>query len=637
MNKFIFWGLLLSIFFIESAYATHNRAGELTFCKDPNSPAYNILITTYTKTPTHAYRYDHWVYVFYNSSVIDSFNLPKCDSSLICDSIVRSDFCGQYTFPGPGKYTLCMYDPNRIDNICNINNCNSVNTPFALEADINIFNPAFYGYDCSPKFTNEPIAFASINKQLIYNPGAYDPDGDSISFQFATPFENCLQPIVNFQQPIGMTINQQTGEITWTPANCNCCFGGGAIYNIAYMVNEYRFGQLIGRVERDMQIFVTCSNNHAPIITPVNEICVAAGNVVTAVISAQDVDLGDMVALSANGAMFGSAVANSATFTVIPPPSQNVSGTFNWLTDCADLRTTPYQLVLNAHDSIPGSSKCSRNQLTTNQTVLIHLVAPPPQNLTAVQVQSHIHLTWNNPYLCSSSPKFRYFTIWRKLNCDATTYDTCETDLASHGYSLLANGITTYNYDDYTAVRGQRYSYRVRAEFSDVGPPPVNNPYNPFSGMPSNEACIQFKLDIPVMLNVSVRSTDVLNGSLWLRWTKPRIPDLDTLITPPPYVFTLNRSQGKVLNNPAPVTSKTFASYHAIQLATDTSYIDTINIDTRNTDYSYSLSLFSNNSPTQLGNTDIASSVFISPLASDNRIDIFWNENVPWSNDSFDV
>lgn len=68
-----------------------------------------------------------------------------------------------------------------------------------------------------------------------------------------------------------LTINSRTGEIIW---NAPVLQGE---YNIAIRILEYRKGQLINSVLRDMQILVRSCLNNPPSVVTEEELCVVAG------------------------------------------------------------------------------------------------------------------------------------------------------------------------------------------------------------------------------------------------------------------------------------------------------------------------------------------------------------------------
>jgi hypothetical protein len=64
-------------------------------------------------------------------------------------------------------------------------------------------------------------------------------------------------------------------------------------------------------------------------------------------------------------------------------------------------------------------------------------------------------------------------------------------------------------------------------------------------------------VNIPVIINVDVQQTDVANGQIFVRWTKPLAGgiNLDTIQNPPPYRFDLYRGSGFNLTNPQLIIS----------------------------------------------------------------------------------
>ncbi|MFA4852558.1 MAG: hypothetical protein WC599_08575, partial [Bacteroidales bacterium] len=128
--------IIVSLFFLAtSAYATHMRAGEITYkwintSSDPNNPTYltyEITIVTYTYTPSLADRPEYDIsWGDGTTSTIyrnEKINLP--------DSISRNTYIGQHTFPGPYTYIISLEDPNRNGGVFNIPN--SINVPFYIQ------------------------------------------------------------------------------------------------------------------------------------------------------------------------------------------------------------------------------------------------------------------------------------------------------------------------------------------------------------------------------------------------------------------------------------------------------------------------------------------------------------------------
>ena len=620
----LFVVFLLLVFSLQT-FATHNRAGEITYRHISNN-TYEVTITTYTKVPTYALR----PYLSLDWGDNSSSVIQKSDSIKICDSIIRSHYTARHTYNGPGDFFLCMNDPNRIASICNI--VNSVDIQFSIQTEIKVPDPQFLPFNNSVVFLNSPITFAHPGYAYRYNANAFDIDGDSLDYSLEAPHYGCDSALNSslYSFPPGLTIDKKTGEINWTPTQC-------CTYNIAFYVKEYRRltnGKAVymGKVLRDMQIVVVCSNDHPPAITNIPDRCAWAGETITQAVASHDIDANQYVNLTANGAPFTNAVVNPANFATTLPAT-TVNGIFTWQTDCNDLRPQFYQVVFKAVDSTIGNGSCSNLSLNDNLTWKIFLIAPPPQNVTATQVQQHIHVAWKNPYTCANAPMFKCFSVWRKIGCDSLQLDTCEQGLSGTAYQLLATNISSYFYDDNNVVRGQTYSYRIVAEFTEYSS--SHQPYNPFSGAPSQQACVFMTQEVPVLLNVSVNTTNQNTGDMFVRWVKPYYVDLDTLLHTPPYKFELYEGiNANSINNF--ITSKTFNAFYQIKNLTDTSFIHT-NIDTKNLQHFYKVKLYSNNSADTIGTSDAASSIFLQAFGDNKKVVLKWKETVPWVNDTFTI
>ena len=108
-----------------------------------------------------------------------------------------------------------------------------------------------------------------------YNPGAYDPDGDSLSYELTVCTREDGKPIENYSLPPAtnsFNINPVTGDLIWdTPRDTGK-------YNVAMNISEWRYGKKIGVVERDMQIEVYDTRNKPPVIGPLKNLCVQVGD-----------------------------------------------------------------------------------------------------------------------------------------------------------------------------------------------------------------------------------------------------------------------------------------------------------------------------------------------------------------------
>ncbi|MEM1137781.1 MAG: gliding motility-associated C-terminal domain-containing protein, partial [Bacteroidota bacterium] len=82
----------------------------------------------------------------------------------------------EHTFPNAGIYRVSFEQANRNFGVRNM--FRSGDTRFYIESIFNI-NPVF-GLNASPVLLIPPVDLAAIRQRYIHNPGAYDPDGDSL-------------------------------------------------------------------------------------------------------------------------------------------------------------------------------------------------------------------------------------------------------------------------------------------------------------------------------------------------------------------------------------------------------------------------------------------------------------------------
>src|SRR5690606_29985075 len=109
------------------------------------------------------------------------------------------------------------------------------------------------------------------------------------------------------------------------------------------------------------------------------------------------------------------------------------------------------------------------------------------------------------------------------------------------GYQLLTTldaDATTFTDDNNGdgLVVGQNYNYIVTAFYEDGS-----------ESSAGAGVCAELKQDVPVMLNVDVKTTSSTGGKIFVRWTRPVTggDDLDTIVFPGPYTFRLlHRVQG---------------------------------------------------------------------------------------------
>ena len=204
----------------------------------------------------------------------------------------------------------------------------------------------------SPTFSNKPVPFACAGQAFNFNHGAFDAEGDSLTYQIITPRTGSLlsdtvsySPPYTPSQPVisspPMSFNPNNGDFRMNPTQID-------VTVLAILVNEYRNGILIGQVERDIQLTVLTCNNVLPLLTGINynpsfATTVCAGNQLCFNISSNDPD-----PLNNTMITWDQSIPN-ATFTTLPGAHRD-SARFCWTPSAADISATPYCFTATVSD-----------------------------------------------------------------------------------------------------------------------------------------------------------------------------------------------------------------------------------------------------------------------------------------------
>ncbi len=596
-------------------FATHNRAGEITY-KWLSGFTYEFTITTYTKDTAPADRCE--LTLNFGDGVSAVFSRTNgasgtCSSPAKMGTILSSVndvrlnvYKGTHTYQAPGYYTISMQDLNRNGGINNIPN--SINIPFYITSTLLI--DGSMGANSSPVLTNPPIDKGCTFKKFIHNPSAYDIDGDSLFYTLI----NCKGlggiDINSTYDPLyiqdSVYIDSTNGDFIWdVPKNVGQ-------YNFAILIMEYRkanngLWRLMGTVTRDFQVDIDGCLNQPPVIDPMGPFCVIAGTSLSFLVRAIDPD-NDKVILTATGGPF--VAKPSAIFQQPTIGTGTVKRTFIWNTTCGLVRKQPYFAQFKATD-IPGNPLDP--PLSDIETVEITVIAPAPKNPKANANINTIEINWNKE-ICSKSIGY---DIYRKVGAFGYVWDTCETGVPAYtGYVYHAsrNAITDTTYIDSLDVKkGVRYCYMVVALFPDGS-----------ESIASEEFCAELPKTTPIITHADVLSTDVNTGQIQVRWIPPRT--FDSTAFPPPYSYIVERADG--------IDGKTFAQIGTTASFTDTTFLNT-NVNTKKRGYNYRIILVSNGN--NVAFSDPASSIFLQSFAIDKMMLLRFSHNTPWVNDTFVV
>lgn len=615
--------------------ATHNRAGEITF-KQIGPLTLEVTVTTYTKTSSIDADRDELT-VVWGDGFQDT--VARDNEVFLPNDTKRNSYTHVHTYPALGRYTISMLDPNRNANILNVNPPNSVIVPFFLQTSFTFTNTQFQGPNSSPILLQPPIDFGCVGQIFRHNPNAFDPDGDSLAYELIVPLQSEDNEVPNYSYPDEIVpqgneirLDAETGDFVWIVPQRR------GEYNIAILIKEYRNGQLINSMIRDMQIFIDDCQNVPPRVEAPNEICVLAGDTVQfrVVAEAPQFEVNQLVRLSALGGPF--ELDNSPASFIAPNGYQEdpLTGEFFWPTNCNHISDQPYTVVFRAVDNFYDDTG-----LANLKTVRIKVVGPPPKEVLAEFANNRVNVSWRQPYNCEETDDefFRGFSVWRREGSNPFPMDSCKNGLEGRGYERIGFNILDFDNGRYFFAdndeleRGVTYCYRILADFAQLTPQGL--PYNPVTSLPSKEVCLQLGRDLPFLTRVDVEITNPATGSIALEWTKPDPDDLDTLQNPGPYVYRLLRAEGINGTNfqalpGAEFSHLSFGESHTL------SYLDD-NINTVAGGYNYQIEFLTGSDKELLGSSPMASSVFLTIAPTDERNALSWRFNDPWNNFAFDI
>lgn len=594
--------LLLPVFAPFTVFATHQRAAEITF-RHVKDLTYEITLVSYTFTPSPANAYRNFLTINWGDGT--SSDIERKVTTYLPDDITYNKYVGNHDFPGPSTYTISCEDPNRNGGIFNIPN--SINTPLFIYSELTI-NPFIGGYDNSPVLLIPPVDNGCVNQIFYHNPGAYDADGDSLSYKLV-PCRGALGQIIpGYTYPHAsksLTLDAVTGDLVWDSPEQQ------GEYNIAILIEEWRNGSKIGSVLRDMQIIIVACNNRPPVIDSVFDTCVEAGKNLRFPVNAYDPDSNN-VTLTATGGPF--VLARDSAFLDPNPATGHgeVQALFRWNTVCDHVQKRQYQVFFKVKDDAKPVS------LAAIKSINILVIGPAPKNLTATPMGNTIALNWNN-YSCTNATGYY---IYRKADSTGYIPNYCETGVPPYlGYAQIdqVTDISRISYlDDNKGaglMPGLKYCYMVVAYYPDKA-----------ESYASNEVCATLKKDMAVITNASINTTSETTGSIYVAWSKPT--EIDTVQIPGPYKYIVGRSRSDAPDR--------FVLVDSLTNLNDTIFTDSL-LNTVQYHYLYRIDLY-NVTPGNrflIGSSQVASTIFLIAAPTDKMVKLIWNNEVPWNNHQF--
>jgi len=584
--------------------ATHNRAGAITY-RHISGNTYEFTVKTCTKTSSAADRDE--LEITWGDGTLDTIDRVTIIASPIYD-VQENVYIGVHDFTGPGSYIISVEDPNRNAGIVNITA--SVDQRFCIQTEL-IISPFIGTPNNSVVLEDCPCPeFACQNLTYCFNLSAFDPDGDSLSYELVPcRGEDCLEMAVGsiyfYPDTKGggtMTIDPETGTLCWE----NPIFVGE--YNLAIKISEYRNGIYIGSVLLDMQLTVDDCQNKPPVIVEKADTCVFVGDSASISFTANDTE--DNIDLFATGNVF-SLPNNPGIFTPVNG-ALSVTGSFNWAPTCDQALSSDYQIIIHAEDDNPEV------QLSDLLTYNIKVNLPPVQNVSVAPFGGSMQINWDNydPSLLCEPLTYK---IYRRIDSVSETAVCChDIQPLNLGYVEIGTSSTNSFLDDGDLAVGNLYCYLITA-VNDKG----------VESCVSEQVCAKLKFEVPVLTNVSVIETDSDNGIDSIYWSWPK--ELNQTNFPGPYYYELYRNDNFNINtNTLIYTTNTDANISLV----DTFYAD-LNLNTTAQAYTYQVKLYSNND--LVGTSSPASSVYLTSTPNDNQLTLNWTENVSWLNEYYKV
>lgn len=204
-----------------------------------------------------------------NTSLTVTHSGPT-EISQLCGAELPSSTCNGGALPGiqqftyTGIVTLAPCDSWTISytNIYRNNAIINLLNPGTQRTYIRaVLNTTVNPCNDSPQFSNTAIPYVCLGYPITYSFGAWDPEGDSLSYSLINAMglngQNIpyVSPYTATEPIPGLTLNPTTGEVNFT-------LNTQGNWVVVVQVNHYVNGVLVGSIMRDMQfVAYPCSND----------------------------------------------------------------------------------------------------------------------------------------------------------------------------------------------------------------------------------------------------------------------------------------------------------------------------------------------------------------------------------------
>lgn len=624
--------LLLFVFSLTALdlEASHIRAGEIIATRiDPFQRTYEFTFIGY-RDDVSGVRFGLGVFSFGDGN---TENIPVITSEVqLAENLFRVEFRLVHTYAANGAYTVSYEEEFRNKGIANMDDSDA--TAFYVESQIVIDGAV--GLNSTPRFTYPPIDDGTIGLAYRHNPVAYDPDGDSLSYELVIPQQTRGRAVANYRLPneaefyvsipyfegdeagedVPTFSIDQEGNVFWDapgdflnltgalecPPGVDRC----AEYNVAFKVTEWKklggIWRQYGYVIRDMQITISEGDNEPPEIQIPPDVCVEAGTNINQSITAIDPD-GHQIELSAFGGPFqvpGPATVSPHPFEYQDTPAELI---FDWNTVCGHVKGSPYVVGFRANDLPEENGVRVGPALSDLGLWSIIVIGPAPEGLAVTNHQQGIEVNWL-PYACSNAENLE---IWRRIGAYAFEPDECEVGIPQGvGYERVGQvtGSEVNFLDGFEVAAGAQYCYRLVASFPQGG-----------ISYASEEVCITVPINSPVITHVDVAETSDTAGEIVVKWIPSEGHNDAT-------TYQLLRYENLNGTGVPIVAASDISSLEFVDRDLNTDWIE----------FGYQIV---SSSPGQATDTAVfASQVNLGLLPGIAQIELNWSANVPWSNES---
>ena len=490
-------------------------------------------------------------------------------------------------------------------------------SPFCIQTSL-VINP-FLGFNNSPILEDCPCPeVACENTVYTYSVNAFDPDGlDSLTYELAPCLgADCEELTIPNQyvypnSPVTdgvisgaggrITINQKNGVLTWDKPQ------KAGEYNLAVLIKEYRQGFLISTILQDIQITVVgACDNQPPILKPINiDTCLIARDIINFTVEGGDPDANQELTLTGVGSVFNVPVPKP-TFDEAKGRG-SVMSYFYWKTSCVHARTNSYQanfILEDDHSIVPFRDISSAE---------FRVKAPGITSLRAQMRGARVVLNWDEFTDCDLTIK--NYKVYRTTSLNTKSINCCDyTTPEGLGYTLIGEPTLRSFVDDTPLIIGQEFCYYVTASFGIDSETCL-----------SNAACVIPTFDLPAVQKTSVLSTSVNQGEMDVRWTYPQ--ELDTVVFSGPYHYILYRVEADGSEVELQVTSS-----EVFLKQPDFEFTD-VKIDTDNKKYRYKVAFY--DAGQLVGFSNLSESIYLTVSPNDNKLNLSWTDNSPWTNHYF--